>query len=199
MKPTLFLCLYFLSVQALYGQLPTGPDGKTLYQKGDCKTILLNVKYKCVFCEDEALTKNCKEYECSLTECKEIKNIKETGGKELSKPISIEGKQIRLNRDSSQPAAYIDITNLFTEKKVANGTVLIYESENHHKIYASYKKGKLVEWYGMGADGTKIKSSQRGITPVSCEDCIVLPNGVMTCKKCTSTPGVTVPIKKAGE
>ena len=77
------MCVAMLTITTLtYAQLPKSPDGKDLYQKGDCKTILINVKYKCVFCEDEALTKNCKEYDCTLTECTESKHAKATGGKQ---------------------------------------------------------------------------------------------------------------------
>ncbi len=99
MKFQLLLCVTLIASQLLYGQLPTGPDGKTLYQKGDCKTILPNVKYKCVFCEDKELTKNCKEYDCSLTECKESKSTKGNNGRTQAKPISIDGKQVRINDD----------------------------------------------------------------------------------------------------
>jgi hypothetical protein len=194
----LFLVITILAISpVLFAQLPKGPDGKDLYQKGDCKTILPNVKYKCVFCEDAALTKNCKTYDCSLTECKESKNIKETSGKELSKPIDIQGKQIRIQEDSSKPSNHIDITNLLNERKVQNGTAVIYESEGKYKVYAVYKKGKLVEWYGTDKVGTKIQPSQLGITPTSCEDCVVTPDGTMFCKKCTKTLSVNMPIKKA--
>ena len=89
------LLLFHFSIAAI-AQLPKSPDGKTLYQKRDCKTILPNVKYKCVFCEDEALTINCKDYDCSLTECKESKSSKPNDGRMQAKPIDIQGKQIRM-------------------------------------------------------------------------------------------------------
>ena len=196
MKRILLISIIIPITHFIYAQLPKGPNGKDLYQKGDCKTILQNVKYKCVFCEDEKLTINCKEYECSLTECKESKNTKETDGKELSKPINIQGKQIRMGQDSSKPSNHIDITALFNEKKVSNGTVLIYESEGKYKVYAVFKKGKLLEWYGADENGAKIKPAPSGITPTTCEDCVVLPNGTMLCKKCTNTPNVNIPVKK---
>jgi hypothetical protein len=197
MKKLLLVTTILAIAPVLVAQLPKGPDGKDLYQNEDCKTILQNVKYKCAFSEDAALTKNCKEYDCSLTECKESKNIKETSGKEFSKPIDIQGKQIRMRQDSSKPSNHVDITNLLSERKVQNGKVVIYESEGKYKVYAVYKKGKLVEWYGTDEAGAKIKPSQLGITPTSCEDCIVLPSGMMVCKKCTTSTGVNMPIKKA--
>jgi hypothetical protein len=320
MKIQLLLCFALMASQLLKAQLPIGPDGKALYQKGDCKTILQNVKYKCVFCEDEALTKNCKEYDCSLTECTESKSIKGGDGKMLSKPISIDGRQLKINEDSnttsklpkgtkfengkvvvtsgykavqssdktmvlllandglgvrggfrcdcdggssgtcnlsiinnkivcggdaccelvvtiydeekyiameavekapeklkwkklvfpiedkqvkfqnnkdSSGKSSVDITEYIKNKKVANGTVVVYETEDKYKIYAIYKKGKLTEWYAMGDDGKKIQSSQLGITPTTCEDCILLPTGQTYCKKCTTTPGVSLPAKRA--
>ena len=196
MKKSLLSATMLAISSLLFAQLPKGKDGKDLYQKGECKTILPNVKYKCVFCEDEALTKNCKEYDCSLTECKESKNIKATDGKEISKPIDIQGKQVRMQQDSSKPSTSIDLTEFFNKKKAVNGTVVIYETESKYKIYATYSKGRLIEWYGMGEDGKKIKPSQLGVTPTTCEDCVVHPDGFMFCKKCTTTPGVILPAKR---
>jgi len=182
-----------------YAQLTKGPDGKDLYQKGVCKTIMPNVKYKCVFCEDKELTKNCKEYDCSLTECTESKSIKGSDGRLLSKPIAIQGKQIRIQDDSTgrTPHSSIDLTEHFNNRKVKNGTVLIYQGEKKMKVYATYKSGKLIEWYAMGEDGKKIKSSQVALTSTTCEDCVILPNGTTICKKCTITPGVVLPVKRA--
>lgn len=119
MKILLFLGFTLFINQVVFAQLPTGPGGKTLYQKGDCKTILPNVKYKCVFCEDEALTKNCKEYDCSLTECTESKPTKEGDGRTLSKPINIDAKQLKIKDD-------IDTTSKLPEgTKLENGNVVV--------------------------------------------------------------------------
>jgi hypothetical protein len=53
-----------------YTQAPKGPDGKALYKKGDCEVV--SVKFsECTFCEDSALTKNCKKYWCSEGQCEE--------------------------------------------------------------------------------------------------------------------------------
>lgn len=192
------MCVAMLTITTLtYAQLPKSPDGKDLYQKGDCKTILINVKYKCVFCEDEALTKNCKEYNCTLTECTESKPAKATGGKQLAKPVDIQVKQIRMNQENSDSLTHKDITNHFKTKKVTNGTIVIYEAEDKIKVYATYKNGKLIEWYALGDDGKKINPIQRGLTPTSCEDCVLLPSGVTFCKKCTNTQIATMPSKKA--
>jgi hypothetical protein len=197
MKKIICLCNIMFFVTAAYPQLPKGPGGITLYQKGECKTIIPSVAYKCTFCEDEALTKNCKEYDCSLTECKESKSSKGSDGRLLSKPIDIEGKQIWIQNDSNlrTPKDTIDITEQIKNTKVRNGTVVVYETKDKYKIYATYKNGKLTEWYGMGEDGRKVKSTQLGITPTTCEDCLVHPNGGMYCKKCTTTPGVVLPAK----
>lgn len=89
----LITTVFSISVLA---QLPFGHDVKMLYQKGDFKTILPYVKYNSVFFEDGALTKNCKEYDCSLTLCKESKRTKGNNGRLLSTTIDIQGKPIRI-------------------------------------------------------------------------------------------------------
>lgn len=89
----------------------------------------------------------------------------------------------------------IDISDQINKKKITNGTVVVYEANGKYKIYATYKKGKLTEWYGMGEGGKKIKSSPVALTPTTCEDCMILPGGVTVCKKCTVTPGVVLPAK----
>lgn len=199
MKILFLFCLTLITNQFLHAQLPKGPDGKELYQKGDCKTILPNVKYKCVFCEDKALTKNCKEYDCSLTECTESKGIKSGDGRLLAKPVNIEGIQVRGldNKDSTnkQLSTPVDVTGYINSKKIANGKILVYENDDQYKIFAVYKKGQLTEWYAMGEDGKKIMSSPVALTPTTCEDCIITPGGVTFCKKCTVTPGVILPAK----
>jgi len=91
----------------------------------------------------------------------------------------------------------IDITEQINNKKVRNGTVLVYESGGKYKIYTTYKNGQLTEWYGMGEDGKKIKSARLGITPTTCEDCVIMPTGQMFCKKCVVTPGIVLPVKSA--
>lgn len=132
MKIQPLLCFLLIASQLLNAQLPTGPDGKPLYQKGECKTILPNVKYKCVFCEDEALTKNCKEYDCSLTECKESKSVKGSNERLQAKPISIEGKQVKMQNNS-------DTTSKLPKgTKIENGKIII---QNGYKaVYSSDKK-----------------------------------------------------------
>lgn len=147
MKPTLLLCLCFLTAQALYGQLPTGPDGKTLYQKGDCKTILPNVKYKCVFCEDKALTKNCKEYDCSLTECKESKSVKGGNGQTMAKPVSIIGKEVKRDDESDSSSKIPRGT------KFENGKVII--TKGYKGVYSTDKKMIfIVSDNGLDVEGT---------------------------------------------
>ena len=190
MKIKLLFCLTLIANQFLHAQLPKGPDGKTLYQKGECKVLVPNVSYKCTFCEDKDLKVNCKEYDCSLTNCTESKSVKGTAGN-LSAPISIEGKMVKFggNEDSLQEALQknkIDITELLIRKKVTNGTSEIYQSEGKYKVYAIYKKGKLTNWYAVDVDGNRSKqTSQLAVNETVCENCQVLPGPVMICQKCT--------------
>lgn len=77
MKNIFCICNMLFFVIVVYSQAPKGPGGTNLYLKGECKEILPHVAYKCTYCEDEAGTKNCKEYNCNLTaECTGIKNTK---------------------------------------------------------------------------------------------------------------------------
>lgn len=130
-KQLLFYCAIVVS-QIMHGQLPTGSNGKTLYQKGECKTLIPNVSYKCTFCEDEELTKNCKEYDCSLTECKESKRSKGSNGRLLTKPISIEGKHIRMRIEK-------DTTNKLPQgTKLENGKIVV--TSGYKAVQSSDKK-----------------------------------------------------------
>ena len=99
-----------------FAQIPKGPGGKLLYQKGDCKEIIAQLKYECEFCEDEQLTKNCQKYDCSLTACKPKENAL---GSEQT--VNIEGKTIRIApANPSDSVKRIDLTNEFALKKEKN-------------------------------------------------------------------------------
>ncbi|NOT37707.1 MAG: hypothetical protein HOP11_10060 [Saprospiraceae bacterium] len=76
-------------------QIPMDPSGVTLYQKGECKVLVPNVAYKCIFCTDEALTQNCKEYKCSLTSCEVITSLKNSERKS-SRTIDIRGYSLKM-------------------------------------------------------------------------------------------------------
>lgn len=175
MKLQLLLCTALIASQLLNAQLPTGPDGKALYQKGECKTILANVKYKCVFCEDEALTKNCKEYDCSLTECKESKTTKGSNGKLQSKPINIEGKQVKMQDDSDTTSKLPKGTKLENGKIIiTNGYKAVYSSD-HKMVFILASIGNNVQGtfscncrLGFGACGVVITSGALGCTGDTC-------------------------------
>ncbi len=200
MKKNLSSFTMLLSFSQLMAQLPVGSNGQPIYQKGECKVIIPTVSYKCIFCEDKELTKNCKEYNCSLTDCTEAKTNDSKQGDLQKDTIRIEGKLIKMEtkEDSikTEPEK-TDLTPYFNRQKNVNGTVLIYELKGGYKIYATYKNSRLTTWYSIGPDGKKIKPSASGITPVSCEDCLLLPDGRTVCKRCTTTPLGTPPVKMA--
>ena len=175
MKFQLFLCVTLIASQLLYGQLPTGPDGKTLYQKGDCKTILPNVKYKCVFCEDKELTKNCKEYDCSLTECKESKSTKGSNGRMQAKPISIDGKQVRMRDDSDTTSKLPKGTKFENGKVVITNGYKAVQSSDKTMVFILADNGNNVEgsfsckcFLGLGACGVIISGSAVGCSGAEC-------------------------------
>lgn len=190
-------------------------DGYKILQSTDKKTITIvpenaksldntpestpNIKCKCDDGKDCGITFTNRKIECfSAEECCKLYMSKSSGILATTSG-DIKWEQVRSKPSTtlSTNTDKIDITEQFNNKKIRNGTVLVYGSEGKYKIYATYKKGKLVEWYGMGEDGKKIKSSPLGITPTSCEDCLVAPNGTMYCKKCTTTPAVILPAKSA--
>lgn len=132
---------------------------------------------------------------CYLYFSKSTKNLQNTSSDSIDNSIKWERIITKPNHAAADSVTKIDITEIIKNKKVRNGTVLVYENDNNYKIYTTYKNGRLTEWYAIGEDGRKIKSSSLGITPINCEDCIVLPNGTMVCKKCTNSPGITLPAK----
>ncbi|MCB9054958.1 MAG: hypothetical protein H6549_03780 [Chitinophagales bacterium] len=61
----IIILLAVLSITAkVFSQAPKGPDGNSLYKKGDCERAGVNFNV-CTYCEDKELTKNCKEYWCT--------------------------------------------------------------------------------------------------------------------------------------
>jgi hypothetical protein len=154
-------------------------------------------------CEDETncgITFTNRKIECFGPECCYLYNAKSVNDLQ-NNPGGTDIKWQRILNTSppsfTSPSDKIDITVQFTTKKVRNGTVLVYESGDKYKIYASYKNRQLTEWYAMGEDGKKIKSTRLGITPTTCEDCVMMPTGQMFCKKCVVTPGIVLPVKSA--
>ena len=60
----------------------------------------------------------------------------------------------------------------------ANGTVLVHTEEGKFKVYASFKKSKVTEYYAMDMNGNRINpsypASKEGVT---CYVCIESPGG----------------------
>ena len=64
MKNLILILITLFTSQLLLAQAPKSPSGKSLYKKGDCERVSVNF-VTCIYCEDKALTKNCKKYWCT--------------------------------------------------------------------------------------------------------------------------------------
>lgn len=197
MKKGFIVITMIIFSTVVFSQLPKGPDGKDLYQKGECKVLVPNVSMKCVFCEDKELTRNCKEYKCSLTECTEVKSSKGADGRSLSKPVTIDAKQLRINDGS-------DTTSKLPKgTKFENGKLVLMKG--YKAVYTSGKKMvAIMSDNGESATGTfrctcGIEDGSCGITigstlilcegPECCSLVVSIPPGSdLTLEKIEKTP-----------
>lgn len=200
MKKLICCCYSLFMFATAWSQLPTGPDGKTLYQKGECKVLIPNVSYKCTFCEDKDLKVNCKSYDCSLTACKESKSIKGSGAN-TSPQVNIEGKQVKFEGKPSttgnQPETnMVNLDAAIEKNKKANGTSLLLSEERKYKLYATFKNNKVESYYLVDNGGNRIEPEFKNAN-LKCEFCFLM-NSQRVCYEvsCDNLPPPKPPTKQ---
>ena len=71
----------------------------------------------------------------------------------------------------------------------ANGSVLIHTEEGKYKVYASFKKNKVSEYYAIDMDGNKIKPTYASKAGLKCSFCIIRGDHVVCYEvECTNIP-----------
>lgn len=64
---------------------------------------------------------------------------------------------------------------------ISNGNILMHQETGKFKLYATYKKGKVTNWYAIDTKGNKIPATYSAKGAAVCMVCATLPNGFTNC------------------
>ncbi|MBX2934690.1 MAG: hypothetical protein KF825_10615 [Ferruginibacter sp.] len=64
---------------------------------------------------------------------------------------------------------------------ITNGNVLMKQEPGKFKLFATYKMGKVANWYAIDTKGNKIPVTYSAKGKSTCQVCAFLPNGMATC------------------
>lgn len=148
-------------------------NGKTLYQRGDCISMGPRTKI-CTFCDNEALTENCREYECDNKGWPLRLRPKEKAVGEKAATNERPRAEDPDQGGEIDGSSTVDIAEVVTRKKKTDGVTMVYSNAGKHTVYANFKQGKVDSYFAIDINGKNIPATYTAAkNGVKCYFCIV--------------------------